>query len=516
MRALLLFLVFLLACPNGAQEEPDAAPRDATVRQDASGRDAEPSDAPLDTGTADATVEDAAPEDASPDDAADMDAGEGDAGEGDAGEEEDGGELDAGSFFRLSVGTSTGGIVRSSPGAIACTETSGPCEELFPEGTQVTLTASASIDFAFDRWAGDCSGGPIATVTMDADRSCTASFIGTAGQVALVPPPLTVVPNQTEDPANIVIFRERSSFTLPAGLPLDLHVPDLYGAFPGSGQLPAGLSVDVYFVHFDPVGTPGTPVRRTARLFFPQRIVGIIAAGASLDQSDGTVGLTSTVTYPAPGTHPDRGLELGLPTFPDTFRLEGDRRHVVLDFQTTTSSDQFRIVTLAAPGAEVPFLHNAAVLPVPAPASVLAGGQQSNTAAFAFLESSGTLSTALDVDVVSPGDYLTPAALTPGSIPAGTGVESWMLHFNPLSGTRIIEGTVTFERDVLGLILISSALNAADATVGSSSTAYPATDTLRGVELGSGERVRLADDGRSVRFRFSASAIDQMRVILFR
>jgi len=51
------------------------------------------------------------------------------------------------------------------------------CSEFYSDGTGVTLTAVASSGFAFDGWSGDCAGtANEATVTMNEDRSCDASF----------------------------------------------------------------------------------------------------------------------------------------------------------------------------------------------------------------------------------------------------------------------------------------------------------------------------------------------------
>lgn len=510
---LLLPLLLMLACDGQQEEDRDTGvsgradtgpPKDAGAVQ----RDAEPADAlPEDADLPDADLTDAGLTDADlPEDAGEPDAGDLDAGEPDAGL----------AFTLLVATTSTGGAVFSSPGAIACTDPpAGPCQDVFTAGSQVTLTASAAADFAFDRWTGDCAGGPSAVLlTMDADRTCTAHFIGTAGEIALVPPPLSVIPNDTEDAFDILIFREQTDLTVPPGQPLDIHLPDVHTTFPAPfGELPAGLLVNVYFVHFDPVGTAGL-TRRQARLFFPERIVGFIARSASLDQADSVLGLPSTVTYPAPGAHTARGLELD--GIQDVLTLEDDRRHVVLDFETSNSSDQFRIVTLATPGAPFPLLFIGEVGPIAPPPSVVLNQLQSSTTSFAFIESSGlTLAAPLDVDVTAPGSYTNQNNLSAGTIPAGTQIRSWMIHFDPTT-SRTIDGAITFQRDILGLILESTPLDTSDLVVGSSSTAYPApgTDPDRRMELAD-DPLFLSGDRRSIRFRMRATTgIDQLRVIL--
>ena len=76
--------------------------------------------------------------------------------------------------YQLTVtqaGTGTG-MVTSSPAGIDC---GADCTESYVEATVVTLTAVAAADATFDGWSGapDCADG---SVTMDADRACTATF----------------------------------------------------------------------------------------------------------------------------------------------------------------------------------------------------------------------------------------------------------------------------------------------------------------------------------------------------
>ncbi len=62
------------------------------------------------------------------------------------------------------------GQVTSMPAGIDC---GANCQASFLAGTTVSLTAGADSSSYFSGWSGDCSGG---SVTMDANKSCTASF----------------------------------------------------------------------------------------------------------------------------------------------------------------------------------------------------------------------------------------------------------------------------------------------------------------------------------------------------
>jgi hypothetical protein len=66
------------------------------------------------------------------------------------------------------------GNVGSSPAGITC---GVDCNEPYNVGTTVTLTATPDANSNFTGWSGACSGtDPSVTVTMDAAKSCTATF----------------------------------------------------------------------------------------------------------------------------------------------------------------------------------------------------------------------------------------------------------------------------------------------------------------------------------------------------
>ncbi len=83
----------------------------------------------------------------------------------------------AGATQKLTVQiTGTGsGTVASSPAGINCR--SGTCSATFGQNRSVTLTASPDTNHSFASWSGDCGGtSRTATVTLSADRTCTARF----------------------------------------------------------------------------------------------------------------------------------------------------------------------------------------------------------------------------------------------------------------------------------------------------------------------------------------------------
>lgn len=66
------------------------------------------------------------------------------------------------------------GRVSSTPPGIDCP---GDCQQVYLEGTAVSLGASAEPGSAFAGWSGDCSGTADCQLTMDGDRAVGAAFV---------------------------------------------------------------------------------------------------------------------------------------------------------------------------------------------------------------------------------------------------------------------------------------------------------------------------------------------------
>lgn len=79
----------------------------------------------------------------------------------------------ASSNYNLNVTVSSGGTVTSSPGTINCNPT---CLNSLSSGTGVVLTATPSRGYNFSGWSGDCAGTGTCNLTMNANKSTTATF----------------------------------------------------------------------------------------------------------------------------------------------------------------------------------------------------------------------------------------------------------------------------------------------------------------------------------------------------
>jgi len=123
------------------------------------------------------------------------------------------------------------------------------------------------------------------------------------------------------------------------------------------------------------------------------------------------------------------------------------------------------------------------------PSSLVIGDCESSDYAFVFDEQQGvTLPIDMDVDASEPGIYANYYDLTPAILPAGTVVNSHLIHFDPVGiQTARVAGWITFDQDILGVMVNHEALDASDAIVGWPDTTYYA---------GSGRKFDLADDSR--------------------
>jgi len=75
--------------------------------------------------------------------------------------------------FVLNVTSNGPGSVQSSPAGISCP---GDCSEVLPGSSLITLNPVPQVGAAFTGWSGDCTGLASCTLTMNGNKSATASF----------------------------------------------------------------------------------------------------------------------------------------------------------------------------------------------------------------------------------------------------------------------------------------------------------------------------------------------------
>lgn len=120
-------------------------------------------------------------------------------------------------------------------------------------------------------------------------------------------------------------------------------------------------------------------------------------------------------------------------------------------------------------------------------------------------------------DITSPGVVADDPARTPSVAAAGTWVNSHVIHLDaPGAGTARARGSVTFDTNVIGVIVSHEALAASDELLHAPGVRYPASPE-RGVELAGAagrDTIELSSDRRTVTFSSDVhSGLDQIRVV---
>ncbi len=125
----------------------------------------------------------------------------------------------------------------------------------------------------------------------------------------------------------------------------------------------------------------------------------------------------------------------------------------------------------------------------------------------------------LPVDVrvhhTRPGNYKS-LELPRATLPAGTHVHSYLLHYSPESGRKIVRGSATFPGRILGIIGDTDMLNATNPVLGSSWT-LQCRHAERGIESTpdpNSDIVTLSADMRTLTVSMRTESIDQMRVLV--
>lgn len=163
------------------------------------------------------------------------------------------------------------------------------------------------------------------------------------------------------------------------------------------------------------------------------------------------------------------------------------------------------------------------------PTSVKEGALEDSTKIKVFGEVQNfTLGADLNVNMTSPGTAsvvsTTPppvvrTGLTPGSISAGTRVNTYFLHLDALStstGTTRLGGSVTFDYDILGVIMLSNdVIYSSSIFSPHTSTTYPTTMNGTGTLDSPSEFITISADRRTLTLQMAVLSwsLDQVRVV---
>jgi len=157
------------------------------------------------------------------------------------------------------------------------------------------------------------------------------------------------------------------------------------------------------------------------------------------------------------------------------------------------------------------------VEPIRPPASVVFNALESSTAIREFCEQKDyVLPNSVKTNISGPGYYDSFAKMSGGSISAGTHVNCYFLHFDPVGSTNATtSGRMNFNGDILGLICRDAELDGSDGVLGSPGTKYPTGQKSRGFESGA-EIVSISSDRRTLTIHRFQSTFpgEQVRVIV--
>lgn len=183
------------------------------------------------------------------------------------------------------------------------------------------------------------------------------------------------------------------------------------------------------------------------------------------------------------------------------------------------------IASCAFSGATVAgVVSTTGVVQISPPASVKAEQSVNNQAAQWFFERTTTLTSDLNVDILTPGTFNTTNPTALGAIAAGTAIESYFFTADQTGTTqRIYTGSLTFSSPILGLLLLNgdstSRLHLSDAILGLSTTEYDSANPSNGLFDGRAtnsqfESVTLSADRRTLSFDLSVGNFsDQIRIV---
>lgn len=174
------------------------------------------------------------------------------------------------------------------------------------------------------------------------------------------------------------------------------------------------------------------------------------------------------------------------------------------------------IFLASAVAAAIVSVSGAITLLASPPASVAQGDLESDTEIFLFAEQGLlTLPSAVSAVIASPNLSFTGTTIpSSGTVPSGTLVNSYFFHADKVgtSGIVIVSGSVTFDEDILAVIVTTVDLDASDGLLGTSATSYGSA-AERGLE-NADDIISISGDLRTLGIQlFHGTVEDHVRVL---
>jgi len=167
-----------------------------------------------------------------------------------------------------------------------------------------------------------------------------------APSVEVISPPATASLGSLEDSSKVRMWQERSSFVLPVSVRVNAIPSGTATSYSTNyasvvGTIPAGTTVDCYFLHFDPVGSQASTISNQT-ITFSGDIIGIMWNVGTLDATDQVLGSPSTAGYET-GVGA-RGYENGQ----EFVTIGADKRTFTINtWYSTSPGEETRILTVS-------------------------------------------------------------------------------------------------------------------------------------------------------------------------
>jgi MYXO-CTERM domain-containing protein len=175
------------------------------------------------------------------------------------------------------------------------------------------------------------------------------------------------------------------------------------------------------------------------------------------------------------------------------------------------------VATLIPSAAHAGIIAMSSVTLVTPPPSLMPDQYENSYELIGFAERIGFApATSFSVDITLPGAYEQGASLTPGTIAAGTPLDVFYFQYDPMGDERtFIEGSMTFDKDIIGVIISDERMNSSDTRFGLPGTVYPHNVDVRGLETyGNSDSITISADRRTIYFDLRVtSSVDSFRVI---
>ena len=104
-------------------------------------------------------------------------------------------------------------------------------------------------------------------------------------------------------------------------------------------------------------------------------------------------------------------------------------------------------------------------------------------------------------------------SLTPGTLPSGTKINVYLIHFDPYaSNNTSLNGSITFSNKIIGLEVKKTSLNNSD-FLGFASN-YATDQNLRGLELNNQDKFSISNNQKTISLDlFTNVSLDEVRII---